>query len=431
MKLAAISIVLGLSIVLLAPAQNSGEAEFARAMQFIAEGKFPQAEQSLRALEKGHPALFEIRYRLGVVLLRQGKFAEASSRLEAASKQSPDSAAAWLAVAQVRFKLGQRLSALEAAARAANLAGDAPPIWHALALLHSDAGGFATAVAFEERYVQASGANPSELHRLRAQAHRVAGDPAQAADEFQRAISAAPDRWTAYGDLAGMFLDHRTPEPALVLLDPVSGRFRRMAEYHHLLGLALYQTGNADKAIDSFLAIADLEPNSDLGYASLETLLADAGARRAEIAARLRGFRGRNPNNPVGHFLLARLLALEGAAQPEIEVLLRRAIAVEPKFWPAYYELAQVFETLSKNAEAVRLLNAAVRLNPEYAAAHFSLSRLYAKLGDRDLAVSHRKRHGELLDRQRAATARARAESPALSYRLGDAESSVAPAKER
>ena len=141
--------------------------------------------------------------------------------------------------------------------------------------------------------------------------------------------------------------------------------------------------------------------------------------RLPEIIRRLRSFRERRPASPVGHFLLAR--ALTANATPpgaEIETLLRQTIRVDPNFWPAHFELAQL-EELEENLEnAIQSLIRVVRLNPEYAPAHYSLAQLYAQKGDRPRAVEHRRKHHTLLDRERARTARARAESPALLFSI-------------
>ncbi|MEX2262301.1 MAG: tetratricopeptide repeat protein [Bryobacteraceae bacterium] len=363
-------------------AQGPAE-ELARAMQLAGQGRFAEAEQALRPLEQAHPKEFEIRYRLGLILLRQGKTGEAAERLETAAQLAPDSPLAWLAVAQTRLKLGRREPALEAAGRAAKLAPKDPAVWRALAMFY-----------------------------------RMAKDPAKAVEAYQKAIRQAPEQPEPYFDLAGLFLDHRTPEPAVAVLESAVARFPKESEFWRLLGLAHYQTGNIGKAIDAFLAVSDLDPDSEVGYASLETLLAEAGSRLPEIVTRLREFRKRQPAIPVGHFLLAKALTVERARAAEVEALLREAIRTEPKFWPAQYELGQLLEAQGKPEEAVRALAQAVTLNPEYAPAHYSLARLCGQLGDRARAVEHRKAHHELLKRQREAAERARAENPALPYRI-------------
>jgi tetratricopeptide (TPR) repeat protein len=442
-------------------AQTPAE-EITRAMQLAGRGNFQEAEQALRNLEKAYPQEFEVRYRLGLILIREGKMAEAAERLEAAVQLAPGSALGWLALAQARLKVGRREPALEAAEKAAGFASSDPRLWRALALFYDEAGDFERAAEFEERWARAAPQDAEsglrvcrslvragnskraldvcsqalarretpELYRLIARAHRLARDPAKAVDAYQNAIRLAPGEPEAYFDLAALFLDHRTPKPAVAVLETAISKFPKEAEFRRLLGLAYYQTGAIGSAIDQFFAVADLDPDSDLGYSSLETLLADAGPRLAEIVARLLRFRERRPASPTGHYLLAKALAIERRPAEEVQALLLDAIRTEPRFWPAYYEMGQLLEAQDKPAEAVRALEQAVKLNPEYAPAHYSLARLYGRLEDRARSVEHRKIHHDLLSRQKKATEMDRANAPALSYRM-EAEPAGSAAKGR
>jgi tetratricopeptide (TPR) repeat protein len=431
-------------------------------MQLAGRGNFQAAEQALRNLEKAYPQEFEVRYRLGLILMREGKTAEAEERLEAAVQLAPGSPLGWLALAQARLKLGRREPALQAAEKAAGFASSEPRLWRALALFYDEAGDFERAAEFEERWGRAAPQDAEsgvrvcrslvragnstralevcsealarretpELYRLIGRAHRAGKNPAKAVDAYQNAIRMAPGEPDAYFDLAALFLDHRTPKPAVAVLESAVSRFPKEAEFRRLLGLAHYQTGAIGSAIDQFFAVADLDPNSEIGYASLETLLPDAGPKLPEIIARLRAFRDRRPKSPTGHYLLARALAIERRPAAEVQSLLLDAIRAEPRFWPAHYELGQLLEAQDKPAEAIRPLEQAVKLNPEYAPAHYSLSRLYGRLEDRARAIEHRKIHHELLSRQKKATEMDRADAPALSYRI-EAEPAGSAAKGR
>ena len=419
-------------------------------MQLAGRGDFQQAELALRNLERSYPNEFEVRYRLGLILMREGKTAEAAERLESAVQLAPGSSVGWLALAQARLKVGRREPALQAAGKAASLSPSDPPVWRALALFYAEAGDFTRAAEFEERWGRASPQDAEsnvrlcrsyvsarntksaleacsqalarretpELYRLIGRAHRLGKDPGRAVDAYQNAIRLAPGEPDGYFDLAALFLDHRTPEPAVAVLESAVAKFPKEPEFRRLLGLAHYQTGAIVSAIDQFFAVADLDPDSEIGYASLETLLGDSGPRLNEIITRLRAFRERRPASPTGHFLLAKALAIQHRPADEIQPLLLDAIRAEPRFWPAHYELGQLLEGQGKLAEAVRALVQAAKLNPEYAPAHYSLARLYGQLDDRARAVEHRKIHHELLRRQKEAAERERASAPALAYRI-------------
>jgi predicted Zn-dependent protease len=403
-------------------AQTARE-ELVRAMEMAGRGNFAGAEQALLMLEKSHPQDFEIRYRLGLILLRQNKNKEAAERLESAAQLAPSSAVAWMALAQARLKLTHRDGALDAAGRAAGLVSTEPQLQRALAMFYAEACRASLQASDAKTSAAACAAalarsETAELHRALAQAHRLAKNPAQAVAEYQTAIRMAPDQPAPYFDLAALLLDHRTPQPAVAVLESAVARFPKDIEFRRLLGLAYYQTGLTDKAIDAFFSMADLDPDAEIAYASLETLLEAAGPKLSQVKARLEVFRSRQPNNPVGHFLLAKAKAVEHAPAAERESLLRQTVSVEPRFWPAYYELGEVLESTGRPEEAARALDKAVALNPEYAPAHYSLARLYSALGDRASAVEHRKKHHELLSRHRQASERARAESPTLQYRI-------------
>ncbi len=388
-----------------------------QAMDLASKGRFAEAEQALRGLEKSQPADLEVRYRLGLILLRNGKVKEAASRFEGLVKANPDVATVWLAVAQTRLKLGDGTGAAKAIGRAEKLAPEDPPVWRAAAMIYEGTGDVARAIEYQERWLRVAPNDlPSQLRLARL--YEASKDSAKAVRIYQEAMERAPEQWPAYAGLVELLLAHRTPAPALTLLEAAAGQFAKNPEYWRLLGLAQYQMGDIGKALDAFLRISTIAPDEEMGYASLETLLADAGPRRAEIAKRLRVFRTRKPSSPIGHYLLARCLLLDGDRSPAVAALLRQALQADAGFWPAAFELGQLLEEQGKTAEALPMLLRVIKANPEYAAAHYSLSRIYAKQGNRALAVEHRKKHGELVDKEREAAERARTENPVLDYRV-------------
>lgn len=407
----------------LAAAQSAAD-QFREAMSLAGAGKIAEAEQILRVLEAAHPKEFEIRYRLGLVLLRAGKAKEAVSQLESATALQPGSGLAWISLARARLSVGAREKALEAAAEAARFTGTGPPILRALAIFYAEALEFGRAAEFEERWGRAAPEDGES--RLRAAAYfaregdvqREKKAVAKAVEAYQNAIRVAPGEQQAYYKLATLFLDHRTPQPAVSILTAAASKFEKEAEYQRLLGLAWYQIGETQKAIDAFLLASDLAPESDVGYASLETLLGDAGPRLPEIITRLRRFQERRPESPVGHFLLGRARQLDGASPAEVEGLFEKAVEVNSQFWPAYYELGQLLGSSGRIDDALKALLRSVALNRAYAPAHYALARLYAAKGDRTRAVAHRKTHHELARAEEEATQRARAAAPALLYRV-------------
>jgi predicted Zn-dependent protease len=432
-------------------AESGVESALAEAAKLASAGNLQRAEEILLQLEKAHPEHWEVQYRLGLVLLRQQKTAPAGERLEEAARLAPRSPLVWLGAAQTRLQLGRRDEAIEAAGRALALAPEEPGVARALAMFYAQAGEFAKAADQELRWAQASPRDQqsplraaelylragnaektiqvaeqilargesADVHNLLGQAYRLKDDPARAAEELQKAIRLHPDKPAYYAVLAQLFIDHRTPQPAVLALEEGLRRVPNEPELVRLLGVAYLGTGDTGKALDAFLKLIELQPDSEVAYASLETLVPDAGERLPEIVERLRAFCERKPSNPIGYFLQARVLQIDSPDNThEIRALLEKAIAVEPAFWPAHFELHKVLLERGDKEAAARALRKTVELNPDYAAAHYSLAQIYAQLGDRERARQEREMHHALATRQRDAAEERRQAAPRLPYTI-------------
>jgi tetratricopeptide (TPR) repeat protein len=418
-----------------------------QAMEWIQTGRIADARGLLEKLEIAQPDNGEALYRLGVLDLRDGDRATASRRLERAAELMPASPLPWLAVARVRLETGRREHALDAARKADQLAPSHPAVGRALAMFYAQAAEFQQAAEFELRWVAANPNDESsrlrameflaragqaekaiaigrearvptaDLHAALGRSHRMAGDSAAAGESFQAAIQADPEKPEYYAALAALFLDHRTPEPALAILDQAVKKFPANQEILRLQGLALYGLGRNPQAIDVFIRMAKLDPDSEIPFASMETLLPDATGRLPEIIGLLRSYCDRH-QSAIGLHLLAVAVSLESPESSEPEGLLRKSISVRPDYWPAHYALHEILFDEQKWNEAASELEKTVELNPEHGAAHFRLAQVYARLGDRERAAAERRKHNQIAERIRAATGERRETMPRLSYEV-------------
>ena len=174
--------------------------------------------------------------------------------------------------------------------------------------------------------------------------------------------------------------------------------------------LARFALGKTQLALDSFLRAIDADPDAEVGYASLETLLPEAGSRMPEIAARLRRFASQHGENPIGPYLLAM------AGEPNPEDLLRRAIRNSPGFWPAHFELYKALRERESWEQAVTELRKTLELNADFAPAHYAMAEYYNRTGDRAGAARERELHHQLLAAQRRAEQEHRASAPRLAF---------------
>jgi tetratricopeptide (TPR) repeat protein len=297
-------------------------------------------------------------YQKGLILLKQNAIAEAAQALEEAARQNPAWPFVWLAMADVRLRQGRFREAEQNEQKAARLAPSDPAVSRARAMLHS---------------------------RLASLA-----DGGAAAAHWQEAIRLDGQREAYRLAFAQFLLNRRAEKKAETELRLAAAAFPKNPEFHRLLGLALYAQGRNEAAIDCFLRAIDLAPEEDTYYASLETLMPDAGMRAGAIGERLERFMKAHPGKPLGAYLLA-LLRPERA-----EALLKEAIATEPRFWPAYYELHKICWQRGDLAETIQLLEKVVELNSEYPAAHYKLGQVYAKIGNHERARREFELHHKL-----------------------------------
>jgi len=66
---------------------------------------------------------------------------------------------------------------------------------------------------------------------------------------------------------------------------------------------------------------------------------------------------------------------------------LGKAVAIDPYFDEAYYNLAMVYSQLNRNQEAIAILKEAVEENPNFAAGHLGLAWIYQNIGDKESAT--------------------------------------------
>ena len=333
------------------------DASMEDAMRMVAAGHLPEAEAALRTLVTKEPRDADLYYRLGLVLVKRNKLDDAENNLVAATRIDPTFCFAWLALGDISFRRGKNVAAMAYAKRAEERAGKSAVAWKALAVL-------------QERI----------------------GDAAGQARALQALVQLAPQDRDACVRLANLLLEHRNADAARSIVDIGLRVFPNDPELLRLRGLAWYGIGRKDEALNSFLAAMDAAPTDEIVHASVETLLPDLADNLSPVRERLFRFAAQRPDSPLGPFLLA----LASALAEDKEKLLRRALVIDPNFWPAYFDLHRLLRERGKSQEAIQALETTLRLNPDHAEAHFALAQLYLEAGDRQNAQKHRAEHHRL-----------------------------------
>lgn len=105
-----------------------------------------------------------------------------------------------------------------------------------------------------------------------------------------------------------------------------------------------------------------------------------------QIQSYLEGLRV-DPENPVYHNELGRLLVLKGFPN-DAEREFRRALAADPDFYPALYNMALVDASRGDIRSAIRNLDATLDRKPGHAAAMFQKGLLLEKTGRTQQAIA-------------------------------------------
>ncbi len=365
---------------------------------------------------------FEEAFRAGLVALNKNDLAAAESRLEEASKLQPGDARVWLALARVYWKLGKQPSAQSAARRAETNARDAG-ILHGLAIYYAEASDFARAADLETRYAETApdawgraaqfallaghskdaaslakkalaAEDRPEFHNLLGKAYEAAGDLDAAIPELRAAVAGNRYEESYYADLVQALLKQQKFEAALEALDSGRKVIAKSPQFELASGVAYYGLRRFPQAIDAFLATIRLDPTVEQPYVFLGKMLDQAEGKLAAVTEAFAAFHKRAPEHYLSSFLYAKALALNDPARAE--TLLQKSISLNPGFWESHFDLGIALERRRRFDDAAKEIRRAAELNPDDAAIHYRLARLYDRLGKTTEARAERDLHQKL-----------------------------------
>lgn len=169
------------------------------------------------------------------------------------------------------------------------------------------------------------------------------------------------------------------------------------------LSVALYLIGELDESASALVRIAELYPRSGRLVPLLgET--ADASSRyRPLMEQRLRDFVRADAKSAAARYYLAQLLASEQPQPPaEAATLWTEAAALDPRDVRPCLSMARLEENRDRVEAAIAWLNRALERDPLLPDAHYRLSRLYFRVGKKELGNRHLERFRMLRGSQTA-----------------------------
>lgn len=396
------------------------EREFQAAITAQDRGDLNTAESMLLALRQKHPGLFAVDESLGLLYVAREEFAPALPVLRAAAKENPSSDVAHANLGADYLKLGENENAvheLEIAAKlnpnsretqsnlgqaltssgrpadAAKAFGKAVALepenpdlrydWAAVLLDTGDADGAAQALVPVRRGQETI----PQVQALLGEIAEKQGRFLEAAQHLQEAAKLDPSEANLY--LLGMeYLKHWTFEPALKFFEYGVAQYPSSRRMLLALGITRYSMNQVPAAATIFAQLLDADPENAT-YADLLGRSCTLFPETIKECDKLEQYAKTNQKNAaIDTYASASILARPGTASnlPLAAKLLDAAIRIDPKLAEAHYQKGVLFQFQEEWPQSIPELEASIALKPESSRAHYRLALAFARTGNREKA---------------------------------------------
>ena len=371
-----------------AAAPTQVPARLALITHLARNGSVDKAAREVAALQKVAPRDARSAYANALVLSEQGKYKEAREAILQVLKVAPNHVPSLMIAGNAALQIGAYAEAESYFRKAVQLVPDAiaPKRW--LAMTHLRMGQTDLALSEAKALVGKAGEDASILS-LAGEAYLANGDIADAARQYEKAKSVAPDNATVQTRLALVRLASGEADRGLKELESVSANHPQDYQADLALVSAYLRQRQVDKALEALQSLEKKQPQNPLTYnlkgvalllkrdlpaarASFEHALQlnptylpavanlaqlDLHDKKPEAAkARYEAVLKKEPNNEQALLGAAALLRITGAPEAESEKLLKRGVAANPNSPIAHAALINFY---SRNRDSRKALAAA------------------------------------------------------------------------
>lgn len=338
--------------------------------------------------------------RAGLSALQSNNLAVAQSNFEDATRLAPSNGNAWFLLAQTYARRGDKNSALRAARMAAGAAGRDSTLLYNLALFFRDGSDSDQAIALGKRAIAVE--NSAETQSLVGQIYAERKDWPNAILHFREAARLAPNAEEPVFRLAQAHLQNRDFTSAISVLERGHKNFAQSPQLELALGVAYYGERRFVDAVNSYLRVMELSPDTPQPYYFLGRILEHARDRLPLVIERATYFETHHASSPLGYLLHAKALILQlpAAGYPpeaqQAQALLQSALKLDDNMAETHYLMGTLLDRQQDYAAAAAQLERSIALNERDPAPHFRLARVYDKLGRKDAAAEQRTLHEKL-----------------------------------
>jgi tetratricopeptide (TPR) repeat protein len=342
----------------------------------LAARQVPQARVTLGKIEALAPRSVNVDAGLGAIQAEGGDFAGAIETLDKARVREPGST-------EILYNLG---------------------------LAYDRSGNAKQAVKTLELAQQLKDAG--DVENLLGQAYEDNHQYLDAAKALQKATELEPSNESYRFDFTLELLKHRSFDAAIVAAQHDVADFPDSMRPRLILGVAYFGRGMHSQSVATFLAAAKRLPDSELPLFCLAQAASVTGESGDEMQSLVGRYSQLHPAQAWPYYYLGQRAAQEGEASSnrndvqKAEALLKKSIALDPRYAESYYELGNVYTKLGQWPQAARAYRTAVALKSDLAQAHYRLAAVYRRLGDPSAAQEELQIHQDLMRQQSDQTVR-------------------------
>jgi tetratricopeptide (TPR) repeat protein len=224
-----------------------------------------------------------------------------------------------------------------------------------------------------------------DLHNLLGSIEEASGNFRDAAKQYEVAARQDPSEKNLF-DLGTELLKYHGYREAAQVFEYATSRYPKSAQLRVSLGVAQYSLGEYRAAVETLCRAVDLDPKDARALDFLGKMHDVAPELSAEVTNRLKHFSELYPRNPAANYYYALALASTEGNHTASVALLQKAIAENPSYAEAHYQLGLTYANSGSDSQAIAELEKTIKLRPDLKSAHYRLAQLYAKQGDKDRA---------------------------------------------
>ena len=227
----------------------------------------------------------------------------------------------------------------------------------------------------------------ADLDSLLGQAYEAQKQTKSAIDAYRRAIIMAPNHVEYYLDFATLCSNHHDYNAGLKVIEVGLKNNPHSSRLYFEQGALYAMQNNYGQAERSFETSAKLSPATQSSYIGLGITFLETGNTNKAIHI-LHERLAKNPNNPTLLYLLGESLMRSGAAPggarfAEAQKVLEKSVALNPDFAVSHVALGKIYLSENKLKDAAQQFSAAIKLDPMNNSAYAHLVVAYRRLGDK------------------------------------------------